>query len=413
MKFINLLLVIFLVFSCSKDSVQVPTPQGPQVNEIQKKAPYVVLVSFDGFRHDYVDKYKPFNLQTFIKGGVEAEGIIPVYPSLTFPNHYALVTGMRSENHGIVHNKFYDPQRDELYHFMKASGKDGSWYTGEPLWKTASKQGLKAASYFWVGSDAKGNYPDYWHRYDGRTSKEKRVDQVLKWLKMPLGKRPNFITLYFSEVDSKGHKYGPDSPEVRRAVMNVDRALGRLIDGLDELSFPVNVVVVSDHGMQKLYQDKIVYLDDTLKDLKGIRVVGGGAHTNLYIPNKEIRQRTYKKLKNVDHITVYKKEEVPPHFGYTNNQRIGDLVISTHAPYYLKKDHNSRGVKGATHGYEPLKTPSMNGIFYAQGPNFKKGLKIKAIENIHVYPMILEVLGLKLDHKIDGNAKVLRPILVE
>jgi predicted AlkP superfamily pyrophosphatase or phosphodiesterase len=418
MKYLKLLLLISIISisSCSKDKQILQQPQNTdtEVNEIQKNSPYVVLVSFDGYRYDYTQKYKPSNIRSFIKGGVEAEGIIPIYPSLTFPNHYALVTGMRSENHGIVQNKFYDSKRDETYHFMKATGKDGSWYTGEPLWKTASKQGLKAASYFWVGSDAKGNYPDYWFSYNGRTSKAKRVDQVIEWLKLPLGERPNFITLYFSEVDSKGHKKGPDSPEVQKAVHNVDKALGRLMDGIDELDLPVNVILVSDHGMQKLYQDKVVYLDDYLKDLNGIRVVGGGAHTNLYIPNLELRNKTYKKLENASHITVYKKENIPKHFGYSNNHRIGDLVISTHSPYYLIKDKSSgRTVKGATHGFEPLKTPSMNGIFYANGPSFKKGLKIPAFENIHVYPMILEILGLKLDHKIDGSAEVLKPILAE
>jgi len=419
MKKLNYLFLLFIltIASCSKKDkapVVSPEPNKPQVNEIQKKAPYVILISLDGYRYDYTKKYRPLNIQTFIKGGVEAEGIIPVYPSLTFPNHYSLVTGMKSENHGIVQNKFYDPKRDETYHFMKATGKDGSWYTGEPLWKTAMKQGLKTASFFWVGSDAKGNHPDFWRRYDGRVAKDKRVDQVLDWLKLPLGERPNFITLYFSEVDSRGHKYGPDSPEVARAVMNVDSAIGRLMDGLEEVNLPVNVIIVSDHGMQQLYKDKVVYLDDYLKDTTGVRIVGGGAHTNLYIPNKETRNKVYKILKNVDHITVYKKEEVPEHFGYKNNIRIGDLTVSTHAPYYLIKSRASgREPKGATHGFEPLKTPSMNGIFYAKGPNFKSGLKIKAVENIHVYPMILEILGLKLNHKIDGKAEVLRPILVD
>lgn len=418
MKLLNLLLAFLLVLSisCSKDeAAPAPVaPKKPTVNEIQKKAPYVILISFDGYRHDYKKMYNPLNLESFAKGGVEAEGIIPVYPSLTFPNHYSLVTGQKSENHGIVHNKFYDPKRDELYHFMKATGKDGSWYTGVPLWKTAMNQGLKTASFFWVGSDASGNHPNEWRRYDGRVSKSKRVDQVLDWLRLPLGERPNFITLYFSEVDSRGHKYGPNSPEVRRAVMNVDKALGRLMDGLDDINLPVNVIVVSDHGMQQLYADKVVYLDDHLKDMSGIRVVGGGAHTNLYIPNKTKRDKAYKILKNVANLTVYKKEEVPPHFGYQNNIRIGDLTVSTNAPYYLIKSRASgRGVKGATHGYEPLKTPSMNGIFFAKGPNFKKGLKIKAFENIHVYPMILEILGLKLEHKIDGRAEVLRPILAK
>lgn len=416
MKLINLLLLLSLLFvSCSKNEEPVPLPQGPNVNEIQKKAPYVILISFDGYRNDYTEKYKPSNIRSFIKGGVEAEGIIPVYPTLTFPNHYSIVTGMKAENHGIVQNKFYDPDRGEMYHFMRDTGKDGSWYTGEPLWKTATKQGLKTASYFWVGSDAKGNHPDYWYRYSGRTSKTERVDQVLDWLKLPLGKRPNFITLYFSEVDSKGHKYGPDSDKVRDAVYNVDKALGRLMDGLEEISLPVNVVIVSDHGMQKNYQDKIVYIGDALGDIDGIRIVGGGAHKNLYIPDSKIRDRAYKILKNVDHIKVYKREEIPAHFGYSKNRRVGDLVVSAIAPWYLRdfKMPEERPIKGATHGYEPLITSSMNGIFYASGPNFKKGMKIKAFENIHVHPMIIELLGLKLNHKIDGNAKVLRPILVK
>lgn len=415
MKFLNIALLLLLLIGCKKDNQKIKKDVLKTVvviNEIQKRAPYVILISIDGYRYDYTKKFSPQNLQSFIKGGVEASGIIPVYPTLTFPNHYSIVTGMRSENHGIVHNKFYDPKRDETFSFMKLSGRDGSWYTGEPLWKSASKQGLKSASFFWVGSDASGNYPDYWHRYDGRISKAKRVDQVVDWLKLPLGARPNLITLYFSEVDSKGHKYGPDSEEVKKAVMNVDAAIGRLTEKLEELNLDINIIIVSDHGMQKLYKDKVLYLDDFIKGIKGVRVVGGGASTNLYIPNKKIREAVFQKLKGAEHLSIYKRENIPAHFGYKNNSRIGDIVISTHAPFYLKKSRASTWpIKSATHGFEPLKTPSMNGIFYAKGPQFKKGLKIDAFENIHVYPMILEILGLKLDHKIDGNLKVLRPIL--
>ncbi|HNU42387.1 MAG TPA: alkaline phosphatase family protein, partial [Cyclobacteriaceae bacterium] len=80
-----------------------------------QEKPYVVLVSFDGFRHDYVAKYNPPNFRKFIAKGAQAEAIIPSFPSKTFPNHYSIVTGLNPGNHGLVDNSFYDRTRNEFY----------------------------------------------------------------------------------------------------------------------------------------------------------------------------------------------------------------------------------------------------------------------------------------------------------
>ena len=214
---------------------------------------YVVLVSIDGFRYDYAKLYGATHLEAIAKDGATApDGMLPAYPSVTFPNHYTLVTGLYPEHHGIVAMSFYDPARKERYAFNDAKTvTDGSWYRGVPLWSLAEKQGMRAACFFWPGSEAEiaGARPSYYLKYDDKVPDEERVDQVVDWLKLPAEKRPHFITLYFGEVDHAGHEYGPDAPETRAAVRHVDAEIGTLRAQLGKLHLPVDLVVVSDHGM--------------------------------------------------------------------------------------------------------------------------------------------------------------------
>src|ERR1700760_211553 len=187
---------------------------------------YVVLVSIDGFRYDYAKLYGAPHLNTIAKEGASApDGMIPSYPSVTFPNHYTLVTGLYPEHHGIVAMSFYDEQRKERYAYNDPkTNSDGSWYGGTPLWVLAEQQGMRSACLFWPGSEAEiqGKRPSYYLRFNDKFDDEKRVDQVVAWLKLPPELRPHFITLYYSNVDHAGHNYGPDSEEVRAAVYHVD-----------------------------------------------------------------------------------------------------------------------------------------------------------------------------------------------
>ena len=258
--------------------------------------PYVVLVSFDGFRHDYRSRYDTPNFDRVADTGAWAEALIPVYPSLTFPSHYSIATGLYPEHHGIVGNRFFDPVRGEAYHYRNtATVQDGTWYGGEPIWVTAETQGMVAAAMLFVGTEAAvgGVRPTYWTPYDARGSHRERVAQVVAWLSLPAHTRPHLITLYFSAVDGAGHDVGPVSPAVGDAVRQVDHALGQLLDGLEMLPYrdQVSVVLVSDHGMGRVDPDLVTDLRE-IADLRNTRVVVTGPGVNLFVGGDADRART-------------------------------------------------------------------------------------------------------------------------
>ena len=374
-----------------------------------------VLVSIDGFRYDYAKVYGAPHLNAIAKAGASApDGMLPAYPSVTFPNHYTLVTGLYPEHNGIVANSFYDPARKEHYASNDAKTvADGSWYRGVPLWSLAEKQGMRAACFFWPGSEAEiaGERPSYYLKYDDAVPDEDRVEQVVDWLKLPEAKRPHFITLYFGEVDHAGHEYGPDAPETRAAVRHVDTEIGILHARLAKLHLPVDLVVVSDHGMAKEQGDWIDL--DQYADFSGVQTVGA----LMYPDSEDAAAKLYAKLRIAsDKFKVYRRSRMPAELNYTGEPRIGDPVIVPTGPYAIRahgpddpaKDHPP--AKGM-HGYDPHIVPEMRAIFYAEGPDIRKGAVLKPFENVGVYPFLAEILGLNAP-ATDGNASVLEPALV-
>jgi alkaline phosphatase D len=380
-----------------------------------KQTPYVVLISFDGFRYDYVSKYNPPVFQEFIRKGVAAEGLIPSFPSKTFPNHYTLVTGLYPGHHGLVDNGFYDPARHQLYTMSnKKLVGDPAYYGGTPLWQLAQQQGLKTASFFWVGSEApiQGKYPDYYFNYDMKVPNEKRVDQTIAWLKLPKAERPHFISLYFSLVDQEGHNSGPNSPALRETVLRADSVLGRLMTGLKTVDFPVNVIITSDHGMMELRNEEktFIYLSN-LFNVSDTTVIfaNGGTQTHIYTPKADSLYEVLKKQEN--HFKVYKRKGMPARWHY-DHERVGDLLMVIE-PGYVFNDRPPQPGKQpgnpffGVHGFDPSVEKSMQGIFYANGPNIKSGVTLPVFENIHVYPFIATILGLKTP-PIDGKPEVLK-----
>jgi predicted AlkP superfamily pyrophosphatase or phosphodiesterase len=376
---------------------------------------YVVLVSIDGFRYDYAKLYGATHLDAVAREGATApDGMLPAYPSVTFPNHYTLVTGLYPEHHGIVAMSFYDPQRKERYAFNDPKTvTDGSWYRGVPLWSLAEKQGMRAACFFWPGSEAEiaGARPSYYLKYDEKVPDEERVDQVVDWLKLPAAKRPHFVTLYFSEVDHAGHEYGPDAPETRAAVRHVDSMIGTLRAHLAKLHLPIDLVVVSDHGMAT-EQGGWIDLDQYV-DFTGVETAG----SLMYPDSEQEAAKLYAKLRIVSNkFKVYRRDRMPAELDYTGEPRIGDPVVVPTGPYSIRvhgpadaaRDHPpNKGV----HGYDPGSVPEMRAIFYAEGPDIRKGTKLKSFENVNVYPFLAEILGLNAP-PIDGSAAVLEPALV-
>ncbi|MBC8346565.1 MAG: alkaline phosphatase family protein [Candidatus Marinimicrobia bacterium] len=379
----------------------------------------LIIISMDGFRWDYFDKTDTPNFDKLIDGGSRAAALIPSFPSKTFPNHITIVTGRYPENHGIIANRMYDPIFDKYYYIGQGSAPvlDGKWYDAEPIWVTAEKQNQTAMTMFWPISEAEimGVRPSEYFVYDGSVSHNDRVDQLLKWLDYPSTKRPRFMSTYFSHLDNIGHRYGPDSEEVKSAIREMDRTIGRLVNGLKsrEIFQKVNIILVSDHGMATTSSDSMIFLDDYI-NMDNVSVVD-------WTPVAAIRPKgdvepIYEKLKNAHpKMSIYKKGKAPARLHYNNHRRIQPITavadehwsISTRE-YFNEGDHNE-GLGQATHGYDPI-YPSMGGVFVGHGPAFKSGLSGPGITNIHLYEMMCKILGLTPAEN-DGNIDSTRVFL--
>lgn len=384
--------------------------------EHQQK-PHVVLISFDGFRHDYLDRFALPNFQRVVRRGVQADAMIPVFPSLTFPNHYSLVTGLYAEGHGIVDNAFYDPDLKRTYSFRDpGTVTDAAWYRGEPIWVTAETQGMVAACYFWPGSEApiKGVRPTFWNKYDGAIPNDVRVETVLDWLRLPGERRPHLITLYFSELDSASHRAALDSPAIERAARSLDRSLGLLLDGIDSLSIRdrIHLLLTSDHGMADTSAAQTISLASVI-DPGLFQVSFGGPVANLHVKRggdaPAIRDRMNARLQ---HGRAYLRDELPERYHY-RERRAGDIVVVMDESWTLATMPPMTAVvrdRWGNHGWDPA-FPSMHALFVVAGPGLPPGVRIPAIDNVDVYPFITELLGLRPAAPLDGRPGRIRAMI--
>jgi alkaline phosphatase D len=376
---------------------------------------YVVLVSLDGFRWDYAKRDNATHLLALGKQGVWAsEGMMPSYPSLTFPNHFSIVTGLYPEHHGLVANSFYDPTRQARYGISDAKAvTDGTWYSGTPLWSLAESQGMRTACLFWPGSEAliAGFRPAWYAQFDDKTQatpevQQARIDNAVALLNLPPEDRPHFITIYYSEPDHEGHQFGPDAPETRAAIHKMDTLIGKLKAALDATHLPIDLVVVSDHGMVHVEGAPIVL--DQFADLAGFETAG----SLLYGKTEEDRARVYNQLKKASsQFVVYRRKNVPPELNYSLNPREGDPVVIATGPYAIlahapAAGHADAGPPVGMHGFDPRKVPEMKASFFAAGPDIVKGKTVAPFENVNLYPWLAHILGLTPPRN-DGSLNVL------
>ena len=372
------------------------------------KAAHVVLISFDGFKPEYLDRFDLPNFRRAMARGTRA-AMTPVFPSLTFPNHLSLVTGRYADGHGIVANSFYDPERDQSYSLADPSAvADGSWYRAEPVWITAERQGMVAACYFWPGSEAAigGIRPTIATKYDTSVPNEERVRAVLEWLARPDETRPHLVTLYFSELDSVSHRTSLDSPEIERAAQSLDRRLGQLMDGIAALSIAerVYLVLTSDHGMVDTGIDRTVHLENLL-DLTGVRVAFTGPVTSLHTGGDAARASAVRDRLNakLTRGRAYLRTELPERFRYRSDPRAGDVIVVMDEGWLLHSAGTRRSAdRYGMHGWDPA-LASMKALFLVTGPGIRGGAAISEVRNVDVYPFLAELLGLVPAPGIDGQ----------
>ena len=378
----------------------------------------LLLVSIDGFRADYLDRGLTPTLSALAEGGVRAEYMRPSFPSLTFPNHYALITGMRPDHSGIVANTMEDPRiPDQKFALWNREAvQDPRWWNAAtPLWTTAQRQGLNSGIMFWPGSEAPvdGKHAEFWSTYDKQFSGNSRVDRVLGWLDLPDATRPSLITLYLDTVDVIGHRFGPDSPELNHELDEVDGILRRLLDGLRTrgLHETINIVVVSDHGMMATSPDRVIYLDELLPETYA-RVISYGVLTGIEPLRGHGRDTEAILLAKHPHMRCWRKRELPVRFHYGSNRRIPPLLcladrgwtISSHDAIQAKKPFSV-----GQHGYDN-DFPEMRAIFIASGPAFRRHSVVPPFDNVDVYPLLAHLLGIKPEPN-DGDFSKVRDTL--
>lgn len=383
--------------------------------------PIVILVSIDGFRGDYLDTFRPPALLALAESGVRADGLIPQFPSKTFPNHYTLVTGLRPANHGVISNnmvtggipgRFAMSNRDVL--------ADPRWWGGEPVWNTAERQGRLASAMFWPGSEAAigGHRATYWIPYDHAMPNDTRIAKTLEWLAQAEGRRPSFLTVYFSDVDSAGHSMGPDSTAVRDAIARVDASIARLVDGVRaaRLDHRVHYVVVSDHGMAALSPERMIVLDDLIDHSKADVV--DWSPVLMLSPKDGDGEALYRGLRDKhEALTVYKSSELPAKYRLAGHPRLPAIIGVADEGWFITSQHDVKRwaagdghAPGGAHGYDPA-LRSMHGLFIAAGPQLQRGMRVPAFENIHVYELLCALLGVQPAEN-DGHPAVTRPMLL-
>jgi predicted AlkP superfamily pyrophosphatase or phosphodiesterase len=383
--------------------------------------PYVILVSFDGFRSDYVERFNLPNFKKFIAEGAAADGMLPSFPSKTFPNHYTLVTGLYPGNHGLVDNSFYDPTKKKPYGMrIREAVVDPDYYGGRPLWRLARDNNVRSASYFWVGSELQeeGLHPDYFHKYEQSVPFDDRINEVIRWLRLPEKERPHMITLYFHSPDHESHKYGPLADETKKTVQAMDSLLGRFMQRIDSTRLPVNMILVSDHGMSELQnrEETFIMIDEIIVSNKTIQVSNGGTQAHIYTSSPSQTDSLFAVLnKAPKNYRVVKRGDFPVRWHY-DHIRSGDILLIANPGNYIisgtrekMKESWDKGGSFGAHGFDPDEVKEMAGIFYAKGPNIKKGIKVNSFRNIHVYPLIAKILNMKTQ-KIDGDFSILAPV---
>ncbi|MBM4171432.1 MAG: alkaline phosphatase family protein [Ignavibacteria bacterium] len=376
------------------------------LNLFAQSTPYVILISFDGFRWDYLNRSISPNLEKIRENGVSALSLRPAFPSKTFPNHQSIITGMYIENHGIISNNFFDKSSNHWFKMSDTSAvRNPQWYLGEAFWETAERNGITTASYFWPGSELSlsSRRPTYFMNYVHERPYIERIEGVIEWLKLPMEKRPRFITLYFDDTDTYGHDFGTTSKELNESIERLDNYTGILLKRLEEINLKdsVNIIIVSDHGMTDTPQEKVINIENIISS-KEIKFYDDGPFMRIDGPVNLIKE-AYTKLKSHEkNFRTYLTEELPGYFHYKKNPMIGSIILIADIGWSLVTNRKSQYNAKANHGYDNNHI-DMHGIFIASGPNFKKNYKTGTVWNIDIYPLLCKIFDIIPNPETDGD----------
>jgi Uncharacterized proteins of the AP superfamily len=403
-------LCLFILALCFVATAQKP---------IKDLEPTVILIAIDGFRADYFEKHQPETINSLAKNGVRAQWMKPSFPTKTFPNFYTVATGLYPGNHGIVENNIWD--YDTVFSMSKREEVENPrWWGGEPIWVTAEKNNIRAASMFYPGTETEigGKRPTFWYKYEHNKPREERVDQVLSWLDLPKDERPRMITLYFHDIDSAGHDFGPNALETRNAVQKIDGMVKRLVDGLKQRKIfgKVNLILFSDHGMAELDLRKVTFVDDYIDLADTERVLWAEQIVQIF-PKPGREDILVRQLSKINYATCWKKAEIPAKYNYGQGKRVAPIVCSGDEGRFLtsRERYDGQLKKGGIdlprggHGYDN-DLVSMRAMFVGHGSAFKRFYLAEPFPNVDVYELMCNILRIE-PAKNDGNFERVRNML--
>ncbi|MET0371341.1 MAG: ectonucleotide pyrophosphatase/phosphodiesterase [Sphingobium sp.] len=395
-----------------------PTAAAP----VESRAPVTILVSIDGFRPDYLKRGVTPRLSALAAGGVEAP-MRPSFPTKTFPNHWAIVTGKRPDRSGIVANNMEDAARANEK-FTMASDDPYWWWEAEPVWVTAENAGIRTATMFWPGSNVAwratrakewpytlsgGTRPSDWAQFNSAISGIQRINAVFDLLRRPPAIRPRFLTLYFDDVDTNGHVFGPDAAETTQAVADVDAKIGMLVDGLTAMGQPANLLILADHGMAAKGADRFIALDQ-VADPADYRIVEIGPYASLAaLPGREAALEK-RLLTPHPHMRCWRKAELPARFHYGTHRRIPPYFCLGETGWEIQATTPAKPLTGGDHGWDDA-APEMQALFIANGPAFDPTFRPPTgFANVDVYPLLARLLGVAPVIG-DGDPAILRGLI--
>ncbi|PJK14530.1 alkaline phosphatase family protein [Lysobacteraceae bacterium NML07-0707] len=393
------LTLVLISTACSHHPVQTPPPNQPTL----------LLISIDGLRPQDINAQDMPNLWQLAEAGVRAEGMRPAYPSLTFPNHYTLVTGVVPDRHGIVHNSMYDAGLGDFRPDLPQAVRNEHWWGAEPVWVSAEKAGLRTTTLYWPGSEAAihGIRPQVWLPFDSSRSAQWRAEKVASWLTAKTSKRPAFATLYFDKVDHASHSHGPNSSQARSERRNSDAAIGHLLSRLrqNKQLDETNIIVVSDHGFAEVPPGQALAVAEMVPP-DWVEVISTGQVVGFALKPATRAQAEQHLLGRHDHYQCWRKNELPKRWTYGQHPRVPEIVCQMDEGWDALTDEkfetrkNNPRMRGS-HGYDPA-LPSMQASFIAHGPAFRPGTTLPVFNNVDVYPLLMKLIGLPASPN-DGN----------
>ncbi len=372
---------------------------------------YTVMVSLDGFREEYTRAYNTPFLNQMATMGVSAT-MQPSFPSKTFPNHYTIVTGLVPSHHGIIANTFTDKKTGRVFSLGNSETRsDPYFWHGDPIWNTATRQGVRTGVVYWPGSDVKigGHYPTYYHDYAQKPllTFAERIAEVTRYLRLPEAERPQLVLAYFEEPDHSGHTYGPFSPQTRHAVERMDYLLESLYESLQTLTNrdSINLIVLADHGMARIDNDHLLNPYDYVKK-EWVERIQCDLPTHVW-PKRGFEKKVYEALQKMPHVHVWHKNEVPSYLRYGDNENIGDIVVNPESGWVIgDKPYRPLGM----HGFDPTGF-EMQVPFRAVGPDFKVGYqKAHVFSNTSIYSLLCKLLNIQPSVN-DGSLETVSDLL--